>query len=384
MLGTSTSHQPGGKPMTSTSDPTTDVPAVSMTNTKKELLEAYQKARAVIEQQGEALLQAEEARARAEEQVAVATADAQTREDPVRRLHELRADVGRKFSELAEQLEAEVETYERVKKAAELKQAELRQLYEIESAASDLAALIEAQRARKEEFEGEMARRKDELQAELGKRKEELETEIAATRAAWDEEKKRQQAAAAEAKAELEKARTRDEEEYSYALEREREQRRNALEDELAALGKEIADRRNAFEQETSAKEAELQQRENAVKAAEEELSQLREKVEAFPAERDIAVRAAVDETTKRLETAFESKEALFKAQFEGEKNVLCSKIESLEAQNAALRAQIAELTTKQDKAYEKIQDIANRAVDAARREVVTVPVRAPAEDHDR
>ncbi len=370
--------------MTDKPDPTADVPVVTMANTKKDMLAAYQRALEVIKKQNETLLKAEEARARAEEQAALATADAQTREDPVRRLHELRTDVGRKFSEIAESLEAEIATYMQVKKAAESKQEELRRLYEIEAAAADLAALIEAQRNAKEEFEKEMAERREKLEAELEARKKELEAEIETIRAAWENEQKRMQAEAAEKRAEIEKARKRDEEEYAYKIEREHAQRRNALEDELAALGKEIAAKREAFEKETAAKEAELKQREGAVQAAEEELAQLRKKVEAFPAEKEAAVAAAVQETTARLNTAFENKEALLKAQFEGEKNVLLSKIEALEAQNAGQKALIKELAAKQDKAYEKIQDIANRAVEAARREIVALPLRQAAEDSER
>ena len=37
-----------------------------------------------------------------------------------------------------------------------------------------------------------------------------------------------------------------------------------------------------------------------------------------------------------------------------------------------------AALEDKLEKAYGKVQDIANRAVDAARREVITVPIRTP------
>ncbi|MCK5805610.1 MAG: hypothetical protein KAI66_22450 [Lentisphaeria bacterium] len=359
---------------TTTSD--ADVPEVTMSNTKKDLLEAYQVAKAALDKQRESLLKAEEARALAEEQAALATADAQTQEDPVRRLHELRTDVGRTFSELAEKLEDEIETYERVKTAALVKQEELRQLYDIEAAAADLAALIEAQAASKEQFETDMARRKEQLEDELAGKKTEIEADIAVTRADWQEEKTRYQAQTDDEHTETEKARKRDEEEYAYALEREREQRHDTLKDELATLEKEILSKREAFEREAIAKDTALQLREDTVTESEEELSRLRTKVEAFPAELAAAIQSTADETTARLNSVFESSEALIKAQFAGEKNVLLSKIESLEAQTTAQRAQLEELAVKQDNAYEKVQDIANRAVDAARREIVTVPVR--------
>jgi hypothetical protein len=357
-----------------------EVPQVTMSNTKKELLEAYEQARDVLASQAKALLKAEEARARAEAEAARAAADIQVQEDPVRRLHDLRTDVSKKLSELAERLEAEVATYAQLKKAAAEKQAELNQLYEIEAAAGDLAVLLEAQRARREQFDAEMTRRKEEMESALAGRKAEVEADLASTRKTWEEEKARRKAEAAEEAERTAKARQRDQDEYDYALKREREQRRNALEDELASLEREIATKREVFQAETSGKEGELQRREAAVVAGEEELMQLRKKVDAFPAELAEAAMAAVEDTTKRLGAEFRSHKALLESQFTGEKNVLTSRIEALEARAESQKAQIAALEDKLEKAYGKVQDIATRAVDSARREVITVPARTPNE----
>ena len=58
---------------------------------------------------------------------------------------------------------------------------------------------------------------------------------------------------------------------------------------------------------------------------------------------------------------------------FEGEKNVLLSKIESLEKLVQAREVQIGELSKRNKQAYEKVRDIANRAVAAAKREYISV-----------
>ncbi len=366
--------------MSQATETTPEVPQVTMSNTKKELLAAYETAKKALSKQAQVLLKAEEARARAEEAAARAAADVQTQEDPVRRLHDLRSDVGKKLSELAERLEAEVETYSRLKKAAAEKQAELNQLYDIEAAAGDLAVLIEAQRARKEQFDSDMTRQKEELESLLAGRKAEMEEEITATRKAWEEEKARRKAEMEEEAEKTARARQREQDEFDYSLKREREQRRNALEDELAALEREIASKREALLVETSAKEEELQRREAAVAAGEEELRQLRGRVEAFPTELAEAVEEAVEDTTKRLSGEFRGHKALLEAQFSGERNVLSSRIEALEARVASQKDHIAALEEKLENAYGKVQDIANRAVDAARREVVTVPLRTPSE----
>jgi hypothetical protein len=80
-------------------------------------------------------------------------------------------------------------------------------------------------------------------------------------------------------------------------------------------------------------------------------------------------------ETNKQLTRDFESDKALIQARFEGEKNVLLGKIEALEKVTASQAALIADLSKKSELAYEKVQDIANRAVTAARRESYISPV---------
>ena len=61
-------------------------------------------------------------------------------------------------------------------------------------------------------------------------------------------------------------------------------------------------------------------------------------------------------------------------ARFEGEKNVLLGKIEALEKMVASQAAQISDLAKKSELAYEKVQDIANRAVTGARRDTYPPP----------
>jgi uncharacterized coiled-coil protein SlyX len=100
----------------------------------------------------------------------------------------------------------------------------------------------------------------------------------------------------------------------------------------------------------------------------------LEKEVESFPTRLESNVQAAIDDTTKRLTADFEKAEALLKATNEGEKNVLSSKIEALEKMVAQQNAQIEQLSQKQELAYQKVQDIANRAVDAQKREIIAVP----------
>ena len=340
-----------------------ELPAVSMTNTKKELLEAYEIAKKRFESQSKDLLDAEKARKRMEKEVATATADTQAAQDPVKRLHDLRGAISRELGDLAERFEKEIETYRKIQSAIETKQAELDTIYEVETAASDLAALIEAQRAKKEQFDQETAAEKAAFETEMGE-----------LRYRWQREKTDHDRQVAEEKESLKKERQREKEEYEYVFAREKAQRKNALEDELAALEKEIAAKRSDFEASVQDRTAALDAREEALAIREKGIDGLQKEVDGFPKQMDAAVQKAVADTTKQLARDFESEKALMQARFDGEKNVLAGKIEALEKMAASQGAQIADLSKKSDQAYEKVQDIANKAVSASRRESYSQP----------
>jgi hypothetical protein len=341
----------------------TDLPNVTMANTKKELLDAYEAARKKAENLSKDLLDAEKARKRMEKQAAVSVADEQAAQDPVKRLNDLRGAIGRELIDLSQRFESEIDTYRKIKTAIETKKEELQTIYEVETAASDLAALIDAQRLKKESFEQAMASQKTAFEAEM----QELRTQ-------WQREKQdhdRQQKETTEA---LNKQRQREKEEYVYAFAREKEQRKNILADELQSLEKEIAQKRSSFEHEAQQRTAALDTREEVLSRQENEMASLRKEVESFPKRSEAAVKAAMAETTERLTRDFKSDKALMEARFEGERNVLLGKIDALEKMVTSQAAQISDLSKKNELAYEKVQDIANRAVTAARREIYPPP----------
>ena len=345
-----------------------DIPNVSMANTKKELLEAYEAAKAHLENQDKNLLDAEKARKRLKKQLASATADAQTAEDPQQRLHDLRGAFSRELSDLAERFEAEIDTYRKIQAAVEAKQAELQTIYEVETAASDLAALIDAQRIKKQQFEMEMENKRAALKTEM---------DDAHNR--WSREKAEQDRQVQEQADAIKIQRKREKEDYEYTFLREKEQRKNELDDQLTAIEKEIAQQRADFEQEHQQRETDLDAREAALKKGESEMAALQKEVETFPNRLEKANQKAVDDTTRTLTRDFEKDKALIETRFTGEKNVMAGKIEALEKMVAAQAVQISDLSKNHEKAYEKVQDIANRAVAAAKREVYSMPVSSAA-----
>jgi hypothetical protein len=281
-------------------------------------------------------------------QSAVASADALTLENVVKDITQLRSSVGRTLSQIAESLEAEVDKYQQVKKAIEIKEKELAEIYDIQRQAVSLTALLEAQQRKRDDFEAEMARDK-----------EDLEKEVSETRAQWETEQKDHEAQAKEQSALDAKTRQRERDEYQYKFTREQQLSKDQFADEKARIERELTLRREELE-------SQLNEREAAVAAREKELADLRERAAKFPADLEAAVARAAKDAAARAQADAAGHEELLKREFTGEKNVLSTRIVSLEQTVKDQAEQIKQLSQKMEKAYGQVQEIAVRAIEGS------------------
>lgn len=229
------------------------------------------------------------------------------------------------------------------------------EVFEIDRAAGTLAALIEAQHQEKERFEQEMA---DE--------KERLTGEIESLREQWKREKVERDIQVKEQDAIETKRRQREKEEYRYAFEREQQLARDKFEDERAKLLAEktqIEQQMKGLREQT---EKELQERERLIAEREKEFESLQTQVQEFPKRLDAAVAAAVKDTTERIQHEAKYQQDLLHKEFEGQKNVLTARIQSLEKSVKEQADQIGKLSQQQESAYQKIQDVAVKAIEGA------------------
>jgi hypothetical protein len=321
---------------------------LSEKNTKQEMLDAY---RAVVRQLQEKRATELNPERRMQEKQAeeAVTVAAELAPDGVERaLGNLKADIGQSLAQIAERMAAEVARFKAVQRAVESKERELQELYGIEKAAASLAALIEAQRQKRQDFETELVRQKEELTAE-----------IESVRAEWEREKKNREAEQREREALEKKSREREKEEFAYLFKREQQSVRDKLNDEKASLEKEILAKREA-----AAKE--LTERERAVAAQERELAELRQKAALFPKEQESAADKAVKEATDRLKLEAKNREELLRKEFEGERNVFAARTEALEKMSKDLTDQSAKLSKQLEAAYQKVQEIAEKAIEGS------------------
>lgn len=353
---------------------------ISMKNTKKEMLDLIEKLNNEIKNKEKENLNPEKIKQEARQKAIVEDADKIVDAALTTHIHQLKVSINKELTTLSDKLEAEAEKYENLKNAIEIKEAELNEIYGVEKATAELAIILEVQKTAKTDFDNEMREKREQLENELIEKKIKLENEVKETREQWEKEKTTRQLIEKEAKNNIEKERKRENEEYEYQLKRRRQLEENRLADEIGKLEKELALKNDEFDQKYQEKTIELNKREKEVSEREMKMNELQDKVDAFPAKLDTAVASAVQEVKERLTAEFTQKEQLLKKGFEGEINVLTAKISAFETLVKEQTKQIEKLNLQQEKAYEKVQDIANKAVSGAAERLQNITVRTTPE----
>jgi len=321
---------------------------LSLSNTKQEMLEAYQAVLKQLEAQRELELKPEKRLEEKKAKEVIQVAESLSSEGVSREISNLKIETSKTLAQISDRLEEEIQKFKAVQNAIALKEKELQELYEIEKSAVTLAALIESQNQKRQAFELEMA-----------EKKEALSQEIEALRAQREQEKKEYEDEIKERDTAEKKKRDRDKEEYEYSFKREQKLTKDKFEDEKAKLEKEIQIKKEQMENE-------LKAREKIIAEREEELDELQKKVAAFPKEMETALSKAIKETTDRLNLEAKNREELVKKEFIGERNVLTTRIESLEKIVKEQSDQITKFTQQLEKAYQQVQEIAVKTIEGS------------------
>lgn len=321
---------------------------LSMSSTKQEMLEAYNAVLRKLQEKREGELKPEKKMEEKKTQEAVRVAESLTLEGVAKEIGDLKLDIGKMLSQITERLEGEVNKFVAIRSAIAAKEKELQELYEINKAAMTLAALIEVQHEKRQEFESEMA-----------KKKEELRLEIESTRTEWEKEQAEHEAAIKDRDTAEKKRQNRDTEEFEYAFKKEQQQAKDQFEYEKVKLENEIRTKKEQAENELRAREAEISEKEN-------ELNDLRKRISLFPKELETAVNRAIKETGDRLTLEAKTKEELLKKEFEGERNVLNTRVNALEKTVTEQTERIEKLSQQLEAAYQKVQDIAVKTVEGS------------------
>ena len=352
--------------MVEAQSPESAIPQLTTSNTKQEMLVAYKEVVKRLKEKRETELKPQLRSEEKQKEEAVHVADSLSTEGIAREVGNLRSEIGKVLIELSDRMEEEIGKYLHIKRAVEAREQELKELSEIEKEALSLAALLEAQKERRERFDSEMS-----------EKKQSLEGEIASTRSAWREEQKAHDGEIQTREAAEKKKREREAEEYTYSFERQKRLAQEQFEYEKARLERETKLHREELEKDLTARELALNE-----KGA--ELNQLRERAAASAAELAPAVEKAVKETTDRLTRESEAREALLRKGFEGEQKVLQSRIESMLQTVKEQTQQIARLSVQIEKSYGQVQEIAVKAIEGSGSVRLISSLQAPPADKPR
>jgi hypothetical protein len=321
---------------------------LTASNTKQEMLEAYSAVLKQLEAQKEAELKPEKKLEEKKAKEVIQIAESLSSEGVAREISNLKIETSKTLAQISDRLEEEVNKFKAIQNAITLKEKEIQELYEIEKSAVTLAALIESQNQKRQAFELEME-----------DKKEALSQEIEALRAQREQEKKEYEEEIKERDMTEKKRREREKDDYEYSFKREQKLTKDKYEDEKSKLEKEIQIKKEQME-------SELKEREKIIAEREEELGELRKKVAASPKEMETAISKAIKETTERLNLEAKNREELAKKEFIGERNVLTTRIESLEKSVKEQNEQIAKLSQQLEKAYQQVQEIAVKTIEGS------------------
>lgn len=237
-----------------------------------------------------------------------------------------------------------IDEYNAVKEDIENKKAELKNIYDIEVTANTLAALIEANDIEKNEaikekeiIVAEKVKKIEELEADFSKRKEKLIEEYNTLMA--DKKVERQ----------------REEEVYKYEMKRSRDKENDLWEDDKAKREAELA-----------AKEKELQIKLADVDDLNVQLSDLKETVYSIPEQIEQAKAQGAAEKEAEMKRIAAIKEASFKKEVDLDKKLLQNELDNAKALIAKSDEEILKLNTKLEKAYEQINELATKTVQAS------------------
>jgi hypothetical protein len=304
---------------------------VSSSNTKAEILNAYEELVAEIkkQQQENTALRQEVGKKQALVEKAAATVKA----GAAMNIQQIRKALDEQLEKLETALTEEQKKFEMLEEAVKVEEAQLKNLYQIKAEAESLEALTITHRQAKEKLEEEMAERKKQMEE-----------------------------SALEAKTKWE----REAEEYQYNLKLQRRNEQDAYDEKKEKLEKEMAERKAEFGKN-------IAEREQAIAAQEDELKHLRKEVEAFEGRLQKAVADAEKAVTASLTREFEYKQKLEVKDLEAELKLRDQMIQSLESKIKEQQELLASMSVKTDSASQQVKDIALKAIEKSG--IVSVPM---------
>jgi hypothetical protein len=312
---------------------------VSLTSTKKELLDAYNK---MVEQATKTDTEPTQQQLISKKEKAVEELKGMSSESIIKNIAGLKTSITQSLDMLETQMVGSYKELRKLQDTIQVENDNLKELYDITANAHSLSALITAQKERKENFDKEMEN----------------------TRLLWENEKKHHEKEAKEFKELQVKDRKREEEEYLYDLKLKRKKEEDTFNDRKNQLEKELAAKKTTFEKEIS-------DRELKIKESETELAELRKKSSEFPKLLESEISKAVKQAEEKLKQQFDFEKQLSGTKMTGETILKDQTIESLKEKIKDQEVMIKQLSQKVNVSEESVKQIALKALDSSSKEKI-------------
>ncbi|MBD2339052.1 hypothetical protein H6G64_18945 [Calothrix sp. FACHB-156] len=261
-------------------------------------------------------------------------------------LAKIQLGFGSAANELSEQLTTQASKLAEIREAVEKEVAELKQLHNLEISEDILDTLITSYEDNSKTY-----------QEEFTERKEELLQEIDEQRKSWLKEQDDSNRLIKERDENLKKTRQRDEAEYKYNLELQRKLQKDEYEQQQKELNQQLEE----FQQET---EKQWNEREKAIAEREKQFEELKVKVEAFPKDKEAAIKKATEEGKGIAYYQAKIKSDLYSKEVEGQKRFYEQRLQSLEQTITNQDTRLQNLTKQLESALKQVQDLAVKAIE--------------------
>ncbi|TFI52357.1 hypothetical protein BLD44_020605 [Mastigocladus laminosus UU774] len=263
-------------------------------------------------------------------------------------LGKIQIGFGSAANELSEQLTTKASTLAEIRQLVEDEIQQLKELHNLEISEDILDSLIQTYEENAKAYQEEYRQRSETLIQENQEQKQ-----------VWEKEKEEYRISMKERDENLKKSRHRDATEYKYNLELQRQLEMDEYEQQQKLLYKELEEFRQEIEKQWLEKE-------KAIAEQEKQFEEHKTKVEAFPKEKEAAIKKATEEGKGIAHYQAKIKADLFAKEVEGQKRFYEQRLQSLEQTITNQEARIQNLSKQLESALKQVQDLAVKAIEGS------------------
>ena len=330
-------------------------------NTKAEILQAYEelvKEQAALKTQLEqkatekppASKEQPKTESKPEPKIAMTqpTTIQQKMNNTIQSLANIQLGFGSAANELSEQLTTKASKLAEIQQVVEEEISQLSQLHNLEVSEDILDTLIQTYEDNEKAYH-----------EEYSQRYEVLSQEVLELNNNWQKEQEEYQRTIKERNENLNRTRQRDSAEYKYDLELQRK----LTNDEYAQQQKLL---NNQLEEEKETTEKQWNEREKTIADREKEFAELKAKVEAFPKDKETALKKATEEGKGIASYQAKVKSDLYAKEVEGQKRFYEQRLQSLEQTITNQQIRLENLSRQLESALKQVQDLAVKAIEGS------------------